>query len=172
MNRLVSRAAPVVVAAAVALGGPAVAAVVSQTATTPAASTTQQTQRWSIQQITQERLNRLRDQLRITAAEEPAWNQFAQTSMQNAASLDQAYHQRAEQVPTANAMQNLQSFAQIQMRQAQDMQRLVPIFQSLYSKLTPQQQQIADQTFRATAERAQARASQRMQSVQSRLSHG
>jgi len=48
------------------------------------------------------------------------------------------------------------------------MQRLVPAFQSLYSKLTPQQQ-IADQTFRASAERAQARASQR---VQSKLSEG
>jgi LTXXQ motif family protein len=173
MNRLISRAAPVVVAATFVLGGPAMAAVVSQTATTPGAPTTaQQTRGWSIQQITQERLNHLRDQLRITAAEEPAWNQFAQISIQNAANLDQAYRQRTERVPTANAVQNLQSFAQIQMEQAQDMQRLVPAFQSLYSKLTQQQQQIADQTFRTTAERAQARASQRMQSVQSKLSHG
>jgi len=173
MNRLISRAAPVVVAATFVLGGPAMAAVVSQTATTPGAPTTaQQTRGWSIQQITQERLNHLRDQLRITAAEEPAWNQFAQISIQNAANLDQAYRQRTERVPAANAVQNLQSFAQIQMEQAQDMQRLVPAFQSLYSKLTQQQQQIADQTFRTTAERAQARASQRMQSVQSKLSHG
>jgi LTXXQ motif family protein len=173
MNRLVSRAAPVLVAATFALGGPAMAAVVSQTATTPAApSTAQQTQGWSIQQITQERLTHLRDQLHITAAEQPAWNQFEQTSMQNAVNLDQAYRQRAEQVPTANAVQNMQSFAQIQMEQAQDMQRLVPAFQSLYSKLTPQQQQMADQTFRTDAERAQARASQRLQSTQSKLSHG
>lgn len=169
MTRLVSRAAPVLVAATFALGGPALAAT-SPTAAAPGA--TQQTQGWSIQQITQERLNRLRDQLHITAAEQPAWDQFAQTSMQNAASLDQAYRQRAEQVPSATAVQNMQSFAQIQMQQAQDMQRLVPAFQGLYSALTPQQQQIADQTFRANAERAQSRASQRMQSVQSKLSHG
>jgi hypothetical protein len=44
------------------------------------------------------------------------------------------------------------------------MQRLVPAFQSLYSQLTPQQQRMADQAFRTIAERAEAKASQRMQS--------
>lgn len=162
MNKLVSRAAPVLMAATFAFGGPALAATPAASPGTP--TTAQGGQSWSIQQLTQQRLNRLSDTLHITAAEEPAWNQFAQTSLQNAASLDQLYRQRAEQVPTANAVQNMESFARIQTQQAEDMQRLVPAFESLYSKLTPQQQQLADQTFRTNAERAEAKVSQRVQS--------
>ena len=124
----------------------------------------QQTQGMNIKQITQERLTNLREQLHITSSEQPEWKKFEQTSMQNADSLDQLYQQRAQKVPTENAVQNLESFAKIQKQQADDLQRLVPDFKSLYSKLTPQQKQIADQTFREHAERAQARVSEHMQS--------
>jgi protein CpxP len=191
MNKLVSRAAPALVAVTFALGGTALAATTSQTANGTAASTTatspqssttanspqasttatgteaqnmgQQTQGMNIKQITQERLNNLREQLHITSSEQPEWKKFEQTSMQNADSLDQLYQQRAQKVPTENAVQNLESFAKIQKQQADDLQQLVPDFKSLYSKLTPQQKEIADQTFREHAEQAQARFSQHMQ---------
>jgi hypothetical protein len=188
MNRLASHAATAFLAASFALGGTAAVAATAPTTTAPAAPTTATAPatsgasnsaqapatgnamqaptmaQQSIQQITQERLNNLRQQLKITTAEQPAWNKFEKTSMQNATNLQKLYQQRAQKVSSENAVQNLQSFAKIQKDQANDMQRLVPEFKTLYSKLTPQQQKIADQTFREHAERAQARFSQRMQS--------
>jgi hypothetical protein len=81
--------------------------------------------------------------------------------LRNAAGLDQLYRQRAETVPSLNAVQNMESFAHIQAQQATDTQRLLPAFRSLYSELTPQQQEVADRVFRANAERGEARLSQR-----------
>ncbi len=114
-----------------------------------------------MEQMVRQRLARLHEQLRITPAQQGAWDQFEQSSMQNAAALDGAFRQRAAQVPTMTAVQNLQSFADLQMQQAQDMQRLVPAFQQLYGALSPEQQQTADELFRSISERGRGGAGRR-----------
>jgi len=73
----------------------------------------------------------------------------------NAKDLDQAYQQRAASFETMNAVENMQSYAQIEQTRAQDMQKLVPAFQTLYTALSDEQKKQADQLFRNQAARAQ-----------------
>jgi periplasmic protein CpxP/Spy len=98
-------------------------------------------------------IKELRAQLRITPAEEPQWNQFAQVMRENARAMDQTFMQRAEQFPTMNALQNMQSYAQLAEQHADDVKKLVPAFENLYNAMPEQQKQLADQVFRANAER-------------------
>jgi len=101
------------------------------------------------------------DNLRITPNQQPAWNRFAQSSLQNASALEQLYRQRRDSMQSMDAVQNLNAFARIQTQQAQDLQRLVPEFQALYTVLSPQQRQTADQMFRNYSERGRSQLSQR-----------
>jgi LTXXQ motif family protein len=116
---------------------------------------------WSVEQMAQQRLTELHNTLRITGREQPAWNQFAETALGNARTLDQLYRQRAESLPTMNAVENLRSFGQIQSQQAANIQRALPAFENLYSQLSPAQRQTADQMFRNWMYRYGARVSQR-----------
>jgi periplasmic protein CpxP/Spy len=99
------------------------------------------------------RIKELHAQLRITAAEEPQWNEFAQVMRENARDMDEAFIQRAQQFPTMNAVQNMQSYEQISEQHAQRLQKLVPAFQKLYDAMPDQQKRLADQVFRANAEK-------------------
>jgi hypothetical protein len=95
----------------------------------------------------------LHARLQITPAEETQWNQFAEVMRQNARDIDQALMQRAEQFPTMNAVQNMQSYAQLAEAHAQRVEKLVPAFENLYNAMPEQQKQLADQVFRENAER-------------------
>jgi len=106
------------------------------------------------------RIKELHTQLRITAAEEPQWNQFAQVMRENARDMDEAFMQRAQQYPTMNAVQNMQSCEQIAEEHARRVQKLVPVFQNLYAAMPEQQKQLADQVFRANAEKHMQHAAQ------------
>jgi hypothetical protein len=111
--------------------------------------------------MAQQHLTELRNILGITASEQPAWNQFAETALGNARTLDQLYRQRAETLPSMNAVQNMRSFAQIESQKASNVQRALPAFESLYAELTPGQRQAADQVLRNYAYRYGARISRR-----------
>ena len=106
------------------------------------------------------RINELHSQLQITPAEEPQWNEFAQVMRENARDMDQAFMQRAQQFPTMNAVQNMQSYEQISQEHAQRVQKLLPAFQKLYDAMPEQQKRLADQVFRANAEKHMEHAAQ------------
>ena len=110
-------------------------------------------------------IRQLHAQLRITPAEQPQWDQFAQVMRENARDMDQAFMQRAQQYPRMNAVQNMQSYEQIAEAHAQHLQKLVPAFDALYNAMPEQQQRLTDQVFRANAETNQQK---RMQTGQSR----
>jgi protein CpxP len=99
------------------------------------------------------RIKELHTQLRITPVEQPQWDQFAQVMRENARDMDQAFMQRSQQFETMNAVQNMQSYEQIAEDHAKRLQKLVPAFESLYNAMPEQQKQLADQVFRANAER-------------------
>jgi hypothetical protein len=61
--------------------------------------------------------------------------------------------QRAQHFPTMNAVQNMQSYEQISEQHARRVQKLVPAFQKLYDAMPDQQKRLADQVFRANAEK-------------------
>ena len=105
------------------------------------------------QERVEQRIKELYSQLRITATERSQWDQFAQVMRDNARDMDQAWLQRVDQFQSMNALQNMQSYEQIAEQHAQHLQKLVPAFQSLYNAMPDQQKQLADQVFRANAER-------------------
>jgi protein CpxP len=98
------------------------------------------------------RIKQLHTELRITSAEEPQWNQFAEVMRQNAQDIDQAILNRTQQFETMNAVQNMQSYEQLAEQHAQHVQKLVVAFENLYGAMPEQQKQLADQVFRANAQ--------------------
>jgi protein CpxP len=102
------------------------------------------------------RITELHSRLHITAEQKPQWDQFTQVMRDNAKQMDEAYQQRAQKMGTMSAVDNMQSFAQIEQEHAEDMQKLVPAFQTLYASLSDQQKKTADQMFRYNAEKAQS----------------
>ena len=98
------------------------------------------------------RITELRAQLRITPAEQQQWDQFAGVMRENARDMDQIFIQRAQQLGSMTALQNMQSYEQLADAHAQHLQKLVAAFQSLYEAMPDQQKQLADQVFHANAE--------------------
>jgi hypothetical protein len=111
----------------------------------------------AMQNLVERRIADLHSRLHITSEQSQQWDQFAQVMRDNARDLDQGYHQRSEKLNSMSAVDNLQSYAQLQQERAQDMQKLVPAFQTLYGALSDQQKQQADQMFRNYAANAQSR---------------
>ena len=106
------------------------------------------------------RIKELHAQLRITPAQQPQWDQFAEVMRENAREMDQAFQQRAQLFETMNAVQNMQSYERIAEEHAQRLQKLVPAFENLYNAMPDQQKRLADQVFRANAERRAQQATQ------------
>jgi hypothetical protein len=117
----------------------------------------------TIQSLTERRIADLHSRLHITAEQTQQWDQFAQVMRQNATELEQTNRQRAEKLGSMSAVDNVQSFAQLEQQRATDMQRVVPALQALYAALSDQQKALADQLFRnyATSERARRQAAAR-----------
>jgi periplasmic protein CpxP/Spy len=108
-------------------------------------------------QRVEQHIRELHAQLRITPGEQPEWEQFADVMRANAGAMDQLFAERMQKYPTMNAVQNMQSYAQIAETHAEHVQSLVPAFTKLYDAMPEQQQQLTDRVFRVRAEnRAQA----------------
>jgi len=90
----------------------------------------------------------LHGQLEITPAEEPQWAAFAQVMRENAAQMDAAFSARGQTLPTMDAVENLQSYAQIAQIQSANMQKLAAAFQTLYASFPEAQRKVADGVFR------------------------
>ena len=105
------------------------------------------------QERVEQRIKELHAQLRITPAERPQWDQFAQVMRENASEMDGAWMERAGDFQSMSAVQNMQSYEQIAEQHAQHLQKLVSAFQNLYDAMPDQQKQLADQVFRTKFER-------------------
>ena len=115
-----------------------------QAATSPAAPALAPSMAAKVEQ----HIRQLHDQLGITQAQQPQWDQFAQVMRDNAAQMEQALTARGDTVGTANAAANMQSYAELAQVHATNMQKLASAFQSLYSSFPDQQKQVADAVFR------------------------
>jgi protein CpxP len=105
------------------------------------------------QERVEQRIKQLHSQLQITRAEQPQWDQFAQVMRENARDMDRAFMERAQQFRTMNAVENMRSYEQIAEEHSQRLQKLIPAFENLYNAMPEQQKRLADQVFRANAER-------------------
>jgi protein CpxP len=111
----------------------------------------------TMQSLVERRITDLHGKLHITSQQSQPWDQFAQVMRDNAREMDEVYKQRAEKLGSMSAVDNMQSYAQIEQQRAQDVQKLVPAFQSLYTSLSDQQKKTADQIFRNYAANTHAR---------------
>jgi hypothetical protein len=110
----------------------------------------------TMQAMVEKRITDMHRELQVTPAESSQWDQFAQVMRDNAKEIDQAYKDRADKLDSMSAVDNMQSYAQIEQLRAQQVQKLVPAFQTLYASLSDQQKQRADALFRNQAAREQA----------------
>lgn len=109
----------------------------------------------SMESLVERRITDLHSKLHITPAEGQQWDQFAQVMRDNAKSLDDMYRARASKISGMSAVDNMESYADIENQRAQGVQKLVPAFQSLYASLSDQQKKTADQLFRSYSAKAQ-----------------
>ena len=84
------------------------------------------------------RIKELHAQIGITQAQAAQWDRFAQVMRDNARDMDRILSERAQQFPSMNAVQDMQSYEQVAEAHAQHLQKLVPAFQSLYEALSPE----------------------------------
>jgi len=105
----------------------------------------------TMQSLAERRITELHSRLQITLQQTEQWNQFAQVMRDNAAEMDRNYRQRADRLNAMSAVDNLQSYAELEQQRAQEIQKLVPAFQTLYGALSDQQKREADQMFRSYA---------------------
>jgi protein CpxP len=100
----------------------------------------------------EQHISQLHSELHITPAQQTEWDQFAQVMRDNAKAMDQLLQQRAAGFASMNAVDNMQSYAQIAQQHAQDTQKLATAFQTLYSDMSDSQKKNADAVFRARGE--------------------
>jgi hypothetical protein len=105
----------------------------------------------------EQRITSLHSRLHITAAEEPDWQAFTAVMKQNAAEQAAAMNAREQKFASMNAVQDLQSFADVTQQQAQAISKLVGPFQTLYAAFSPEQKQTADEIFHNYTARAAQR---------------
>lgn len=96
----------------------------------------------------EQHIKHLHDQLGVTPAEQPQWDQFADVMRGNAAQMNQAFNDRGSKFGTASAVDDMQSYAKVAQVHADNMQKLATAFQSLYDAFPDPQKQVADRVFR------------------------
>lgn len=101
----------------------------------------------------EQRIKAMHATLLITPTQQSQWDGFAQMMRENAREMDQAFAQRTNTMSNMTAPENMQSYAQVTMSHAQNMQKLVSAFQALYDTMSDGQKKTADQIFRDDAHR-------------------
>jgi protein CpxP len=89
----------------------------------------------------------LHAKLKITAAEEPKWQEVADTMRENAKDLDKAIDKRESTMGSATAVDDLKSYADIAQAHANGVKRLASAFSGLYSMMSDDQKKEADEVF-------------------------
>jgi protein CpxP len=92
--------------------------------------------------------------LKITSAQEPVWQSFASAMRQNVVQMDAVYAKRQSSYGSMNAVQDLQSYGEVEETNARNVQQLLPPFQALYDSFSPEQKKTADTTFLRYTEKA------------------
>jgi hypothetical protein len=103
------------------------------------------------------RIKTLHSQLRITAAQEPAWNNVAQVMRDNAKTMSDLRRQQTESEKSASAPDMLNAYAKMIDAHADGIHKFIPIFQTLYDSMSEAQKKTADAVFRNRVHAAEAR---------------
>ena len=93
-------------------------------------------------------IDQLHDSLKITAEQESLWRDVTQVMRGNAEDMSSLAQARAEHAPTATALDNLKSYAEISEAHAAGTKRMIAVFEALYDSMSPEQKKAADTEFR------------------------
>ena len=98
-----------------------------------------------------QRLGRLKADLKITSAQESAWNAYAEQIKQHAGEMQALHNQMRQQHENASgstrpsAPERVERQAQFAKQQGEYLERLAGLTKDLYAVLTPEQRTLADQ---------------------------
>jgi hypothetical protein len=132
------------------MGQPGMVAAAATPSTTPAGG--QSAQSAKLMKGVEKHISDLHRELHITSAEEPQWTQFADVMRANARAMSDSLDQRAQQIGSMNAVDDMTSYAQLAEQRSQDLVKLAAAFQTLYGTFSDQQKQQADQLFKQKTE--------------------
>ncbi len=104
----------------------------------------------------EQRIKQLHAQLKITGQQTKQWDAYAQTMRENAQELDQVFQARASKLSSMNAVDAMNTYADLARLHAENMQKLATAFRTLYETMSPEQKHNADKLFRTFAERRRA----------------
>ncbi|WP_419728763.1 Spy/CpxP family protein refolding chaperone [Lichenicola sp.] len=92
--------------------------------------------------------------LRITPAQEPLWQNFAGVMRQTVVQMDAVYAKRQGGHGSMNAVQDLQSYGEVEDTNARNVQQLLPPFKALYDSFSAEQKKTADNAFERYTDKA------------------
>ncbi len=97
----------------------------------------------------EQRIAELHAALKITPAEEPAWEGVAQTMRDNAAAMRKLVTDTAARARQGmTAIEDMQSYEELALAHAGEMKSLLAAFTTLYNAMPDDQKKLADQVFR------------------------
>ena len=100
------------------------------------------------------RIADLHKRLQITPDQEAKWKDVADVMRQNAQDVEAAIKDRAQNMKTMTAIDDLKSYEKIAAVHEDGMKRLIPAFQALYDSMPDAQKKNADNVFRTQQRRA------------------
>ncbi len=89
----------------------------------------------------------LHKRMGITPAQQAQWNVFADIMRQNARRMEASYTDRQARAGSMTAVDDLKAYASMERARADDVERLIPAFDSLYQSMSTEQRAAADKTF-------------------------
>jgi hypothetical protein len=96
----------------------------------------------------EDRIAGLHEEIGITPQQEPRFDAFAAVLRANAQSMETLFRQRSGAAnPDVTALDRLRWYAQVATANADAMQKLVPVFETLYQSLSGAQKKAADTAF-------------------------
>ena len=110
---------------------------------TPAARYNQGNQDWNVE----DRIIALHQELRITQDQEPQWQQVANVMRTNDNNLRTMVQERHRNANNMNAVADLESFQSVAQAHVDGLQRLIPVFNDLYTDMSDAQRNQADHAF-------------------------
>ena len=136
--------------ATIAFAGPALAA------SSGTRHVTAQSRRTAAADDIETRIKTLHAQLKITPEQEPAWNNVAQVMRDNAARMKEL-RAKTQQPTSANAVDQLNSYAAVVDAHSDGVHKFIPAFQTLYDSMSEAQKKTADAVLRSRVKEAARR---------------
>jgi hypothetical protein len=108
--------------------------------------------RTSAVDYTEARIAQLQGALKITEAQQPLWNNLTQVMRDNAKDMDaitdDLHKEKAEGTKTLNAVEHMKFHSRITDAHADQLKKLIPPFEALYSSMSDEQKKSTDTIFR------------------------